>query len=357
MASWGSVRPPLTAEPFGVTDSGAPVTLITLTNRNGIVVRVSTLGAAVTEVHVPDRGGEFADVVLGFDRIEGYLAHHPHFGVIAGRVANRIAGASFQLGSREFHLPANEGRHTLHGGPAGFDKAVWEAHPAEGPEGPSVCLGLFSPDGDQGFPGNLVVTVCYTLTHSNELRLDYRALADRPTVVNLTNHTYFNLAGRGDVLNHELFIGAGAFTPTDAELIPTGEIQPVDGTPLDFRTEARVGARLADLPSFTGGGYDHNFVLDGAGRLDRLAARLRDPDSGRVLEVYTTQPGLQLYTGNHLDGSITGKYGWRYGKHAGLCLETQHFPDAVHHPAFPSIVLNPGQVYQHTTIWRFLAGE
>ncbi|MGC8668714.1 MAG: aldose epimerase family protein [Chthonomonadales bacterium] len=344
----------LTCSPFGATADGLPVTLFTLSNRHGLLVRVATLGAAITELHIPDRRGVLGDVVLGFDHLAGYLARHPHFGVIAGRVANRIAGASFELEGASCQLIPNEGRHTLHGGPFGFDKKVWQAHASESDEGPAVSLSLMSPHGDQGFPGNLIATVRYTLTHANALRLDYWAVADRPTVVNLTNHSYFNLAGRGDVLRHELAIAAEAYTPSDEQLIPTGEILPVEGTPLDFRKKAEVGARMHELPFHTGGGYDHNYVLDAAGRLDRLAARLRDPGSGRVLEVYTTQPGLQLYTGNHLDGTLTGKHGWSYGKHAGICLETQHFPDAVHHPNFPSIVLKPGEIYRQTTIWRFL---
>ena len=357
MARASSPRSFLTSSPFGTTADGVPVTLFTLSNRNGLVARISTLGAAVTELHIPDRDGNFADVVLGFDRLDGYLKRHPHFGVIAGRVANRIAGASFVLGGVSYQLIANEGRHCLHGGPQGFDKAVWQAHATEDDGGPAVFLSLMSPHGDQGFPGNVIATVRYTLSHSNELRLDYWALSDRPTLINLTNHSYFNLAGQGDVRSHELTVVAAAYTPTDEELIPTGEIRPVAGTALDFRAGAVVGSRFSQLPPCTGGGYDHNFVLDAAGDVHRLAARLKDPASGRTLEVYTTQPGLQLYTGNHLDGSITGRYGWRYGKHAGLCLETQHFPDAVHHPTFPSVVLNPGEVYRHTTIWRFTVGR
>lgn len=349
-------------ERFGRLPDGRVARLFTLRNRRGMVVKVTNYGTIVTELHVPDSRGRLADVVLGFDRLESYLAGHPYFGCTVGRVANRIAGARFVLDGQVFELPANEGRNCLHGGPTGFDKALWRAR-VVGPA--SVRFRHISPDGDQGFPGRLDVTLTLTLTEDNALRFEYRARTDRPTPVNLTHHGYFNLAGQGTVLQHRLMIAADFYTPKRPDHVPTGEIRSVAGTPLDFREPTCIGARLDQLGEQPPG-YDHNFVLRGdpegwnhtevwGGRPDRPAfcARVEEPHSGRVMEVWTTEPGVQLYTGNWLDGSLVGKGGWRYERHAGLCLETQHFPNAVNLPHFPGVILRPGQIYRQTTIYRF----
>jgi len=333
---------------------GAPVRLFTLTNAHGLVARITNLGATLTELHVPDRAGRLGDVVLGFDTLEGYLGGHPYFGCTVGRVANRIARGRFALGDRTYALAVNHGPNHLHGGLVGFDKAVWVAEPLAAPVA-GVRLAHVSPDGDEGYPGRLEVVVVMTLTDENALVVDYTATTDRPTPVNLTNHSYFNLAGGGDALGHELTLFAHGYTPTDPTLIPTGAIAPVAGTPLDFTRPAPIGARLAAL----GGeppGYDHNFVLDGAGGGTAPAARVYEPVSGRVMDVSTTQPGMQLYTAQHLDGTLAGKRGVAYGRYAGLCLETQHFPDSVNHPRFPSTILRPGATYRQTTVYGFGAG-
>jgi aldose 1-epimerase len=336
---------------FGALPDGSPAHVFTLTNARGLVAKLTDYGATLTALHVPDREGRLADVVLGFDTVEPYLGGHPYFGSTVGRVANRIAWGRFTLDGREVLLARNDGEHHLHGGPVGFDRALWQAEVLEG----GVRFRHRSPDGDQGYPGNLDATVTMTLTDDDLLVFDYEARTDRPTPVNLTNHAYFNLAAGGDVLGHLLWLAADAYTAAGPDLIPTGEIRPAAGTPLDFTTPTPIGARLSQL----GGdppGYDHNVVIRGGGQGPVPAARLADPASGRVMELSTTQPGVQLYTGNHLDGTITGKGGVVYRRHAGVCLETQGFPDAVNHPEFPGIILRPGRIYRQTTICRFTAG-
>ncbi len=341
---------------FGKTADGTPVDLYVLTNAHGLKAKIITYGGIITELHTPDRDGKLADVVLGFDNLPSYLAGHPYFGALVGRVANRIAKGKFTLDGKVYQLAINNGPNALHGGLKGFDKKVWKAEPVEGTDGPGVRLSCSSPDGEEGYPGNLSVTVTYTLTNQNELRIDYKATTDKDTPINLTNHSYFNLAGPGpgDILGHELMLAADQYTPVDATLIPTGEIKPVKGTPLDFTTPTPIGARIDQLKG-NPGGYDHNFVLRSGGKSLALAARVHEPKTGRVMEVYTTQPGIQFYTGNFLDGKLTGKYGVVYKKHAGFCLETQHFPDSVNHPNFPSVILKPGSTYAQTTVYKFSA--
>ncbi|MBE3123665.1 MAG: galactose mutarotase [Planctomycetes bacterium] len=342
---------------FGRTADGTAVDLYTLTNTNEMVARITTYGGIVTELHTADRAGRFDDVVLGFKMLQPYLGEHPYFGAIIGRVGNRIAKGRFTLNGREYTLATNNGPNHLHGGLRGFDKVVWQARGATSPGGASLTLSYVSRDGEEGYPGTLSATVLYTLTNQDELRIDYTATTDKATPVNLTNHSYFNLAGEGmgDILGHELLVVADRFTPVDDTLIPTGELRLVAGTPMDFTTPATIGSRIAQVPLAAPGGYDHNYVLTGGGGTPALAARVREPNTGRVMEVYTTEPGVQLYTGNFLDGTITGKRGVSYKKHFGLCLETQHFPDAVNHPNFPSTVLEPGRTYRTTTIYKFTA--
>jgi aldose 1-epimerase len=339
---------------FGKTPDGTPVELYELTNGR-ITAKVMTYGGIVTELHVPDRKGNPADVVLGFETLDAYIARNPHFGAITGRVANRIAGASFTLDGREYKLAANNGPNSLHSGPKGFDKVVWKAEDVSGPDGPAVKLTYVSPDGEEGFPGKLSVAVTYTVTQDDALKIDYSATTDKPTLVNLTNHSYFNLAGQtgGTILDHEMMIAADQYTAADDAYIPTGELKSVQGTPLDFTSPKALGARIAQIKGEPGG-YDHNYVIRPDKKSPALAARVREPNSGRVMEVFTTEPGVQLYTGNFLDGSVMGK-GVVYKKHTGFCLETQHFPDSPHHPEFPSIVLRPGATYKTTTIYKFSA--
>jgi len=349
-------RTPMTSiseQAWGQTREGTPVKLYTLTNRNGAVVKITNYGAIITELHVPDRAGKLTNVVLGFDNLEQYLQGHPGFGAVIGRVANRIAKARFVLEGQEYQLAANNGPNHIHGGLKSFDKVVWESKPLPSkPNAAAVQFTYLSKDGEEGYPGNLSVAVIYTLTVDNELRIDYHATTDKTTILNLTNHSYFNLAGSGDVLGHELLIHADRYTPSDAELIPTGEIAPVKGTPLDFTQPALIGDRIAQLKP-SPGGYDHNYVLNHGGTNLALAARAFDPASGRVLEVSTTEPGVKLYTGNFLDGRLTGVGGVTYGRHSGFCLETQHYPDSINKPNFPSTVLRPGQTFQSTTVFKF----
>ncbi len=353
MAS-SKAQPRWESEPFGALPDGREVRRYTLVNSRGLTARVINLGGILTELHVPDRTGRLADVVLGFDRLAPYVADHPHFGAITGRVANRIAHGRFTLDGRDYQLARNNGPHHLHGGPTGFVKRWWAIEPVERAGEVALRLTYRSADGEEQYPGNLDVTVEYALTEANELRIDYTAVTDAPTLCNLTNHSYFNLAGAGNIRDHVLQLNADHYTPSDATLIPTGEILPVAGTPMDFTRPAPIGARFDQL---TGDprGYDHNYVINRSAEGLALAARVRDPASGRVMEVRTTEPGVQLYTGNFLDGSLTGKGGQRYERHAGFCLETQHYPDAPHHPNFPSIVLRPGATYRQTTVHRFLA--
>jgi aldose 1-epimerase len=339
---------------FGKTADGTPIEIYTLRNNNGATAKIMTYGAILTELHVPDAHGKLGDVVLGFDTLQGYLDGHPYFGSNAGRVANRIAKGRFSLDGAEYKLATNNGPNTLHGGLKGFDKVVWKAGPAAA-DGPSVNLTYRSPDGEEGFPGNLTVSLTYTLTFRNELRISYGAWTDKATPVNLAHHSYFNLGGpeSGDVLGHEVTIFADKYTPVDDTLIPTGKIAPVRGTALDFTTPHTIGERIGELKGDPGG-YDHNYVLrSGGSKEPTLAARVTEPKSGRVLEVLTTEPGLQFYTGNFLDGKLKGKDGVIYKRHAGFCMEAQHFPDSVNQLDFPSVILRPGQSYAQTTMYRF----
>jgi len=340
-------------EAFGRMPDGRAVSLYTLINARGMKARLISYGAILVSLEVPDRQGQLGDVVLGFDDLESYIKRNPLFGAVVGRYANRIANASFSIDGVEYKITANSGKNHIHGGRAQrFDKVVWNAYPFTSEKGVGVRFTHFSFDGEEGFPGNLSTSVTYTLTPANELRIDYQAETDKPTVVNLTNHSYFNLAGQGDILGHELQIAAQWYTPAGEGLIPTGEIQAVGETPLDFRTPHTIGERIGQLTETRG--YDNNYVLDGSdGRLAR-AARVKDPASGRVMEVFTTEPGMQLYTANHLKG-VAGKGGSVYGQHGGVCLETQHFPDSPNKPHFPSTVLRPGQIYNSTTVFKFSA--
>ena len=342
----------VTRKEFGRTADGAVVDLYTLTNKSGLIARIMTYGATLTELHVPDRSGKLADVVLGFDTFEPYGKGHPFFGSTTGRVANRIGGGKFTLDGREYKLAINNGPNTLHGGLKGFDKKIWRAREVKRADGAAVEFRYVSPDGEENFPGALDTKVTYTLTDDNALQIDYVAKTSKPTIVNLTNHSYFNLAGSGDVLGHELLMNARWYTPLDENTVPTGEVRVVDGTPFDFRTPRRIGERIDQLQATRG--YDHNFVLDGRqeGELKPMAS-VHEPASGRVIEVWTTEPGVQLYTANFLDGSMTGKGGIRYPKHGAFCLEAQHFPDAPNKPHFPSIILRPGETYRQTTVHRF----
>lgn len=338
---------------FGQMPDGTPVRIYTFKNRNGMVVKITGYGALITEILAPDRGGKPADVVLGFDNLDRYLKGHPFFGAIAGRVGNRIANGRFNLDGKEYTLAKNNGPNHLHGGLKGFDKKVWSSRILlAGPHEASVEFSCFSPDGEEGYPGNLTTTAIYTLTDQNELRIDYRATTDKATPINLTNHSYFNLAGSGDVLGHELQLMAANYTPVDEGLIPTGEIKGVTGTALDFTKPATIGARITQT-GLKSPGYDHNYVLDSGGRSLARAAWVYEPKSGRVMEVFTTEPGVQLYTANHLDGSITGVGGVVYPKHGGFCLETQHFPDSINKPNFPTVVLRPGDTFKSTTTFKF----
>jgi len=347
--------------PFGTTPDGEPVDLITLRSPSGVELDVTTYGGIVTRLLAPDRDGKLADVVLGHEWLEAYLAGAPYFGAIVGRYGNRIANGRFTLDGAEYALVRNNGPNHLHGGDRGFDKVVWSSEPYSTETESGIVLTHVSPDGDQGYPGELTVRVTYALTVDGDLRIDYEATTDAPTVVNLTHHGYWNLAGHGagDILDHELTVHADHITPVDESLIPTGELRPVEGTPFDFREARAIGTRIEtdDEQMEFGGGYDHNFVLSGwddDGVL-RMAAVLRDPVSERKMEVLTTEPGLQFYSGNFLDGSDIGKGGVVYEHRAGLCLETQHFPDSPNQPGFPSTVLRPGETYRSTTVYRFSA--
>ena len=339
---------------FGMMPDGTEVDLYTLRNANGMIAKVMTYGTILTELHVPDTGGKPLDVVLGFDSLDRYLAGHPYFGCTVGRVANRVAAGKFTLDGKEYRLALNDGTNHLHGGLKGFDKVVWKGEPVAAQGGVAVKFEYVSKDGEEGYPGNLSVSVIYTLTDANEWRLDYAATTDKATPVNLTNHSYFNLAGKGDVLGHVVTLSADSYTPVDDKLIPTGEIASVRGTPLDFTSPMPVGSRIEQLTNVPRG-YDHNFVLNSGGGKLALAARVEEPASGRIMEILTTEPAVQFYTGNFLDGSVTGKGGIVYNRHAGFCLETDHFPDAVNRGKFPSVILRPGQTYTQTTVHRFSA--
>jgi aldose 1-epimerase len=346
-------------QPFGTHD-GRPVTLFTLTNAHGVEVRAMNYGGIIVSIRVPDRKGQLADIVLGHDTAEGYMPNPPYIGAIVGRYANRVANGTFTLDGKTYTLPKNDGPNTLHGGTTRtFDKVLWDGEALKGKAG--VAFSFLSKDGEEGFPGNVKVKVTYTLTDANELEINYEATTDKSTPINLSQHSYFNLAGEGtsDILNHEIMINADRFTPVDKNLIPTGELRPVKGTPFDFTTSTRVGARIDDSYDqiVLGHGYDHNWVINRKSKDDGLvlAARVYEPTTGRVLEVSTTQPGVQFYTGNFLDGTVTGKQGHVYKRRYGLCLETQHFPDSPNHPDFPTTILKPGETFHQKTVFKFSA--
>jgi aldose 1-epimerase len=342
---------------FGARD-GRPITLYTLTNAHGVEVRAMNYGGIIVSLRVPDRKGQLADIVLGHGKAEDYIPNPPYLGAIVGRYANRIANGTFTLDGKTYTLPKNDGPNTLHGGVTQtFDKVLWDGEPLKGKN--SVAFTYLSKDGEEGFPGNLKVKVTYTLKDSNELVIDYEATTDRATPINVSQHSYFNLKGEGngDILDHEITINADKFTPVDKNLIPTGELRAVKGTPFDFTTSTKIGARIEDSyeQMVLGHGYDHNFVLNRKGAGLSLAARVYEPTTGRVLEVSTTQPAVQFYTGNFLDGSVTGKEGHVYKRRYGLCLETQHYPDSPNHPDFPSTILKPGEKFHQTTVFKFSA--
>jgi aldose 1-epimerase len=354
-----STAPAVEEDMFGTTQDGSSVHLYTLANENGMVAKLTEFGATLVELHVPDREGQTADVVLGFDSVSGYESgDNAHFGCTTGRVANRIAGAAFTLDGKTYKLAVNNGPNHLHGGvKRNLGRVVWKAEPIQTDHGEGVRFTYSSPAGEEGYPGNMDIIVDYALTKGNELVILYAAKSDAPTPVNLTNHSYFNLSGHGSqtVLDHELMINADRYTPTDDTLIPTGKIEPVAGTPLDFREYHKIGARIGQLDGTAANGYDHNYVLnqEEEGELV-LCAKLRDPKSGRVMTCYTTEPGVQLYTGNFLGGA-EGKDGKKYGHRSAICLETQHFPDSVNHENFPSTILRPGETYRQKTIYAFAA--
>jgi aldose 1-epimerase len=338
---------------FGKLPDGTPIELYTLSNSKGMQAAIMTYGAAVVSLTAPDKAGKYADVVLGMDSLDGYLKGVPYFGAIVGRYGNRIGHAQFTLEGKTYHTPKNDGDNTLHGGTRGFDKHAWTAKEAND----SVEFTYVSKDGEEGFPGTLTSKVVYTVTPENELKIEYTATTDKPTVLNLTNQSYFNLAGQGegDILQHQVMLNADRFTPVDQGLIPTSELKPVKGTPFDFTKATAIGLRIGqnDQQLQYGKGYDHNWVLNGSGM--KKAAEVYEPKSGRVMEVMTDQPGLQFYTGNFLDGTIHGKGGKVYGHRGAFCMETQHFPDSPNHPSFPTTELKPGETYHTVTMYRFSA--
>jgi aldose 1-epimerase len=343
-------------QPFGTASTGEPVDIYTLRNDKGAEARIMTYGGIVVSLKMPDKDGHFGDVVLGYDNLDSYVKSSPYFGALIGRYGNRIGGAKFTLDGSTYTLPANDGPNTLHGGLKGFDKHVWTASEArESADGPQLVLHYLSKDGEEGFPGNLDVTAVFTLTQDNALRLEYTATTDKDTVVNLTHHGYFNLAGKGDILGHVVMIPADRFTPVDSTLIPTGVLQPVENTPFDFRTATAIGARIGDDNEQLkfGKGYDHNWVINkNFGELT-LMARVTEPTTGRVMEVWSTEPGLQFYSGNFLDGTITGKGGWVYAHRNAFCMEPQHYPDSPNKPDFPTTELKPGETFHNTIMYKF----
>ncbi|GAA4367119.1 galactose mutarotase [Hymenobacter saemangeumensis] len=347
----------ITSAPFGQLPDGSAAELFTLRNNQGLTATITNYGGIVTSLTTPDRTGELGDIVLGYDTLAGYLADGgTYFGALVGRYGNRIRQGRFELDGKAYQLATNNGPNHLHGGLRGFDKVLWQAHTENGPEGPCLFLRYVSPDGEEGYPGTLTVQVRYTLTNSNALRIEYEATTDQATPLNLTHHGYFNLSAgqHPDVLGHELTLYADRYTVVDDTLIPTGELRPVAGTAMDFTSAQAIGARIGQVA----GGYDHNWVLARAAGPDTwadlaLAADVYEPRSGRRMRVLTDQPGVQFYSGNFLDGSLQGKGGTRYGRHAGFCLETQHFPDSPNQPAFPSTILQPGHVFRSATEYRF----
>jgi aldose 1-epimerase len=340
---------------FGQMPDGTAIEAYTVHNSQGASAKFITYGATLTELHMKDKQGQLGDVVFGFDDLQGYLGNHPYFGATVGRYANRIAKGTFTLDGQTYHLPINNPPNSLHGGDQGFSRRVWKAEPVKRPDGAGVRFTYLSKDGEEGYPGNLTVSVTYLLTDKNELKIDYEAQTDKDTVVNLTNHSYFNLSGSGtgDILKYVLYLNADKYTPVDSTLIPTGEIASVAGTSLDFRKPTAIGARIAEIKGI--GGYDHNFVLNGQMGTLRIAARVSDPDSGREMEVWTTEPGVQFYSSIGLNGSIKGKGGVAYQKYGAICLETQHYPDSPNHPNFPSTELKPGQHFHSETVYKFSA--
>jgi len=350
-------KPTISKKDFGKTADGKPVELFTLTNSRGSEAAIVTYGGAVVSLKVPDKSGKLGDVVLGYDSIADYEKHSAYFGALIGRYGNRIGKGKFSIDGREYSLATNNGENHLHGGIKGYDKVVWKARPSTDTAGANLELSYLSPDGDEGYPGTLNIKVVYTLTENNELKIVYSATTDKPTVVNLTHHSYFNLAGAGNpsILDHVLTLNASRFTPTDAGSIPSGELRSVTGTPFDFTKPHGIGVRInfdEEQLKF-GKGYDHNFVLDKKGKALSLAGTVYEKTTGRVMEVLTTEPGIQFYSGNFLDASIKGKSGQEYPRRSGFCLETQHYPDSPNKKNFPSTVLRPGQRYSQTTIYKF----
>ena len=349
-------RGTVTTTRFGNLPDGRPLTLYTLRNSKGAEAKITNYGGIVTSLKVPDCNGKLDDVVLGHNKVDGYLVEeNPYFGALIGRYGNRIANGKFTLDGRNYKLPINNGKNSIHGGKIGFDRMVWTGRPFTSKDGFSVELKYRSKDGEQGYPGNLDVTATYTLTNNNELRLNFTATTDKPTVLNLTHHSYFNLAGKGDILGHIVQIKADRFSPVNANLIPTGELQPVAGTPFDFRKPTAIGARIdtPDQQLKLGNGYDHNFVVaDAPGKL-KLHAKAYEPTTGRTLDVLSTEPGVQFYSGNFLDGTIVGKGGRRYNPRNGFCFEPQHFPNSPNELKFPSTVLRPGETFKNTIVYRF----
>ena len=349
----------ITKADFGKTSEGQAVEIYTLHNSKGAEARIMTYGGIVQSLSMPDKNGKFADVVLGYDNLQGYIDKTPYFGALIGRYGNRIGGAKFTLEGNPYTLATNNGPNTLHGGLKGFDKVVWTAKPSVGIRGPQLVLAYFSKDDEEGFPGNLEVTAIYTLTEDNELKLEFAATTDRPTVVNLTHHSYFNLAGQGngDILGHIVYINSDKTTPVDSGLITTGEFKSVDGTPFDFRKPTAIGARINDPDTVLqyGPGYDHNWVVNKPLGQFGLQARVEEPASGRVMEVWSDEPGLQFYAGNFLDGTLKGKGGVAYQIHTGFCMEPQHYPDSPNKANFPSVELKPGQTFHNTIVYKFSA--
>ncbi|MGP8200692.1 MAG: aldose epimerase family protein [Limisphaerales bacterium] len=344
-------------QPFGTGPNGEAVDIYTLRNSKGAEARIMTYGGIVVSLKMPDRNGHFDDVVLGYDNLQSYLDKSPYFGALIGRYGNRIGGAKFTLDGAIYTLATNDGPNMLHGGLKGFDKRVWAARAQESSHGPQLVLNYLSKDGEEGFPGNLNVTATYTLMNDNSLRLEFRATTDKDTVLNLTHHSYFNLAGKGDILGHVVMIPADRFTPVDATLIPTGELRPVENTPFDFRTPTAIGARIGqgDEQLKFGKGYDHNWIVNKTPGKLALMARVTEPATGRLMEVWSTEPGLQFYSGNFLDGTITGKGGWVYANRNAFCMEPQHFPDSPNKPDFPTVELKPGEVFKNIILYRFSA--
>jgi len=340
-------------EQFGKTADGQQVEIVTLTNNKGLTARITNYGGIIVSFDAPDRNGKLGDIVLGFDKLDGYLKGSPYFGAIIGRYGNRIGSAKFTLDGKEYKLAANNGANNLHGGIKGFDKVVWKIEKAEAKDDKAqLKLSYTSRDGEEGFPGNLKCVVTYAVTADNKLEMKYEATTDKPTVVNLTNHSYWNLAGQGsgDVLGHELMINADKVTAVDKGLIPTGELKDVKGTPLDFTKPMTIGSRISEVDI---GGYDHNYVLKGKSGQMKPAAKVYEPTSGRMMEIETTEPGIQFYSSIWLDGTLKGKQGMVYNKYGALCLETQHYPDSPNRANFPSVVLRPGEKYETTTVHTF----